>query len=146
MKTILAFLQSPSEKIFPEGTSPRIINMYKDDQEYHRKMLRQSMTGNRLYQSFGGTFNDIIWDNVAPIDEVDMRHVEMSIVKHKPYLILTFGTQAEEALDGAIGAMNIKRMCCHHPNARGRTQSDLDYFATKVIEFMRNWNHESKIH
>jgi hypothetical protein len=139
LKTILAFLQSPSESIFPPGTAQRVIDEYRNNQEYHRKMLKASMSGHRLAMAFGSLFNEIIWDNVAPNGQPDLKHVEMSIQKHSPYLILTFGVVAEETLDHSVGALPLKVMCCHHPNARFKTQADLDHFANKVIEFNRNW-------
>jgi hypothetical protein len=132
---ILAFLQSPSDATFPD-TEKHLLDKYRDDQAYHRKMLRQSMTGNRLYQSFGPLFDEIHWDNVAPIKEVDHEHINDMIVKMEPDLILTFGNDARDALADSIGAIRIKVMECHHPNARYRTQSELDDFAAKVREYV----------
>lgn len=131
---IVAFLQSPSQTIFPEDTPAHILDKYRDDQEYHRRMLKQSMTGNRLYQAFGPLYDEIVWDNVAPKDEVDHAHIDRVIAESEPELILTFGEVAKEAVSNSIMAIKIKTMACHHPNARFRTQNDLDEFAVQVRE------------
>jgi hypothetical protein len=140
--TIMAFMQNPW---FPYGTEKGIIDRYRTNQEFHRRLLSESMSGQRLLMAFGREwFERIWWDNVAPeaADEprkktpVDMKHVEAMIQIVKPDLILTFGKMAQEALDTSAGAISKKLMYCHHPNARFRTQSELDQFAQEVFDWV----------
>jgi uracil-DNA glycosylase len=135
---ILVFLQNPW---FPPGTAKQHIDRYTTDQEFHRRLLAGTMTGQRLRQAFGETmFRDIWWDNVAPaaaevstgVTEIDEEHVERVIKQVKPDLIISFGKLAEDALDGSIAAEPIPYMCCHHPNARHKTTQDLCEFAVEV--------------
>jgi hypothetical protein len=142
---ILAFMQNPW---FTPGTSKEIIDKYRTDQEFHRRLLARCMSGNRLLTAFGSTmFNRIWWDNVAPtaaieaagITDVDPIHVETVITDQKPDLILTFGKLAEQVLDGSIVAHDIDYLCCHHPNARGKSMIDLAQFAVEVEEWCNNW-------
>lgn len=146
---ILAFLQSPSDAVFPDA-APHVLDKYRDDQEYHRRMLRQSMTGNRLFQAFGEMYDQIYWDNVAPVKDVDQAHIDNVIVAVEPDVILTFGNIAKEAIDNSIGAIRIKVLHCHHPNARYKTQDDLNQFAVSVrnmareFDLKKQWENDSK--
>lgn len=137
---IVAFLLSPSDAVFSNQPA-HVLDKYRDDQVYHRKMLRQSMTGNRLYQAFGDLYEMIWWDNVIPVGgtEPDAKHVNKVIMEQKPDLILTFGKAAETTIEDSIAAINRMTMSCHHPNARFKTQSDLDLFAMKVRGLLREW-------
>lgn len=139
---IVAFLQNPW---FPAGTKPDHISLYRTDQEFHQKLLRQTMTGNRLVMSFGDElFKRIWWDNAAPsaVDHprkrspINMIHVESVINTQSPDLIIAFGELAKEAIDLSVEAMRKKVMYCHHPNARFKTQSDLDAFAQEVMDYV----------
>ena len=129
---------------FPPETAQRHVELYNTNQEFHRRLLAGTMSGRRLRQAFGNLFNTIHWDNVAPaaaeeasgVTDVDMKHVERVIGEVKPQLILTFGNLAKGALDNAIRAYKIKRMDCHHPNARHKTQGDLDQFASDVQSYI----------
>lgn len=137
---IVAFLQNAW---FPPGTDKDLIYAYKTKQEVHRKLLKETMTGYRLYQAFGSLYDEIHWDNVAPeavdhpkkVSPVDMKHVEGIISVIRPDLILTFGEVAKEAIADSIAAIKTKTMACHHPNARYRFQADLDYFAQQVWDY-----------
>lgn len=135
---IVAFMQNPW---FPPGTQRAHVDRYRTDQEFHQRLLSRTMSGGRLLQAFGpDTFSKIWWDNVAPEaaeeaagqTEIDYDHVERVIHTQKPDLIISFGALAERALDNSIGAIEIPYMCCHHPNARGKTVSDLAQFAIDV--------------
>ena len=138
---IVAFMQNPW---FPPGTDKELIYQYKTQQEVHRKLLKETMSGYRLHQAFGELFDRIHWDNVAPeaVDHpkkrspVEIAHVEKVIKTVKPNLILTFGEVAKEAIADSIAAIQIKTMACHHPNARYRFQADLDYFAQQVWDYV----------
>lgn len=142
MKTkILAFLQNPW---FPPGTKKEHIDRYTTDQEFHQRLLSRTMSGQRLLNAFGaGMFARIWWDNVSPEaaeeasgkTEIDMRHVEKVIDEQSPDLILCFGKPAQEAVDKAAGAITRKILYCHHPNARYKTQDDLNKFAQEVWDY-----------
>ena len=142
---ITAFMQNPW---FSPGTRPEIIDRYKTDQEFHRRLLAQTMSGGRLLNAFGPEmFNRIHWDNVAPNaaveaageTDLDMNHVESVIEKTAPNLIITFGKLAEEAMEKSILAVTIDYMVCHHPNARGKTAGDLGQFAVEVEAWCNDW-------
>jgi len=138
---IVAFMQNPW---FPPGTQREVIDRYKTDQEFHRRLLRETMSGYRLHQAFGDLFDRIHWDNVAPeaVDHpkkrspVNVKHVDNVILTVKPNLILTFGEVAREAIADSIAAIRIKTMYCHHPNARYKFQADLDYFGQQVWDYV----------
>lgn len=124
-----------------------MVNRYKDDVAYHRHMLRQSMSGNRLFQAFGDLYDQIVWDNVCPVPNgvtPDQKHICNSIDKHKPDLILTFGEIPKEALDDCTAALDTKKLGCHHPNARFKTQEDLNSFAMTIREYVMEKKNEIK--
>jgi len=146
---ILAFLQNPW---FHEGISQRHIEMYRDDQDFHRRVLAMSMSGRRLQMAFGELYNDIHWDNTnwrpanhaSGKEKPDLDHV-MRILKSQDWsLILTFGNQAKNAITLLLNSrhkyyvkLNHTRanvLFCHHPNARHRTQVDLNNFASIIKE------------
>lgn len=140
--SIVGFMQNPW---FPDGTPQEHIRMYRYNQEFHKKILVNSMSGQRLKQAFGDEmFERIWWDNVAPEaateakgkTDVDMQHVEAIIKIRDPQLILTFGKMATDAIKQSIGAIRRKVMECHHPNARYKTQSELDAFAVQVHQWI----------
>jgi hypothetical protein len=142
---ILAFMQNPW---FEPGTRPEITDKYRTDQEFHRRLLARTMSGGRLLQAFGpDMFGKIWWDNVAPAaafeaagkTDVDAQHVERVINEVRPDLIITFGILAEEAVDNSILATDIDYMCCHHPNARHHTVSELMNFAIDVQQWVERW-------
>ncbi len=147
---ILAFMQNPW---FPAGTQKEVIDKYRTNQEFHRRLLARCMSGNRLLTAFGPKmFNAIWWDNVAPlaaveaagVTDINMQHVESTIAEVKPDMIICFGKIAEKALEQSILAINIDFLCCHHPDARGYSQIDLGQFAVEVEEWCNQWriNHE----
>src|SRR5688572_8073089 len=129
---IAAFMQNAW---FPPGTQKHHLDRYITDQVFHRRILRGTMSGRRLTEAFGDTFFDRIWwDNVAPRatllasghSATDMPHVERVIAEQGPRLILTFGTQAKEAIALSVGGMKLKVMNCRHPNARGIRQREIN--------------------
>ncbi len=132
---IVAFLLSPSQAKFHEGTAQWIIDRYTEDLDYHRKILKETMTGRRLYEAFGNLYDEIVWDNISPLvnnDSPDQKHICSVIEKHKPDLILTFGEIAKTGLVNCTAAFSTPLLHFHHPNARYRTQSDLNDCATIV--------------
>lgn len=142
MKTkIVAFLQNPW---FPPGTKKEHIDRYNTDQAFHQRLLRNTMSGQRLMQAFGEhMFKRIWWDNVSPeaadeakgITPADMAHIERVIDEQGPDLVLCFGKSAKEAIDRSAGSITRKIMYCHHPNARYKTQDELNAFAHEVWDY-----------
>lgn len=141
---ILAFMQNPW---FPPGTTKEIVDRYRTDQQFHQKLLRRTMSGNRLLQAFGPKmFEEIHWDNVAPNhvpephlkSDIEMMHVERIIKQVNPDLILTFGNLAREAVEGSLLRANRPMMHCHHPNARHKTMNDLAQFAMSVQRWVED--------
>ncbi len=137
---IVAFLQNPW---FPMDTADRHILLYRDDQDFHRRLLVQTMTGRRLYEAFGDWFAQIHWDNAnwRPVwmpggkQSFDPFWMSSVIGTQKPKLIITFGREAQMGLDAITwphGDEIPDFLYCHHPNARFKTQADLAMFALKV--------------
>ena len=147
---VVAFMQNPW---FQSDTDPAIIEMYRTNQEFHRRFLAQSMSGRRLMQAFGPLYGEIWWDNASPdhVDEASgeqpasARHVEAVILDIRPALILTFGRVAERAVWECTAAIPIMVMDCHHPNARHKTQDDLNRFADKVRVWLKVHEHDARI-
>lgn len=133
--TVLAFLQNPH---FIPGTPENIIEFYRDDPDYHRDILAASMSGARIKKAFGKLFKEIIWDNAnwrpgtraSTKMPADPEHMQRQIDKYHPTLIITFGTEARDALLAVTYDCPV--LHCHHPNARFKTQKDLEYFANQV--------------
>lgn len=142
---ILGFLQNAW---FPSETDERHIIMYRDCQEFHRRLLKSTMSGHRLHMAFGDLYGVIHWDNVGPaaignpdgLTKPDMRYVEKIIKQVAPDLILAFGNSARDAVTASIGAINREVMYCHHPNARHHFQAELDAFAQSVRVWLRETN------
>lgn len=141
---ILAFMQNPW---FREGTPDEWILRYRDDQEFHRRILARSMSGSRLVKAFGKeSYDRIHWDNVNwraasvanGILPPDMDHIAGIIYKIDPQLIICFGRVALNGLTAHDPACPV--WGCHHPNARGKTQHDLNVFAQMVHDFERAAN------
>lgn len=128
------------------------IEMYRDNQDFHRRVLAMCMTGQRLQKAFGDLYDRIHWDNTnwrpawyaSGREKPDYDH--MTKVLHtvpRFELVLLFGNQAISAYYETVLSMpngdqkwaqKMLVMSCHHPNARHRTQQDLNNFATKVME------------
>lgn len=131
---ITAFMQNPW---FQPGTPESVILKYRDDQKFHREILAATMSGQRLLKAFGERFFEIHWDNTnwIPAEEsdgvTDPDPVHIMRVVHitRPKLILCIGSQASKVM---ASYSHIPQMHCHHPNARGKTQTDLVRFAIEV--------------
>lgn len=145
---IVAFLQNPW---FKPGTAQHHIEMYRDNQDFHRWVLLCCMTGQRLERAFGKLYREIHWDNTnwRPAYESkgrvdpDYEHMEYVIVNKRPQLILSFGNQARDAVRHMGGRRDLPHeywqvpyLHCHHPNARHKFQADLDNFAMKVFHYI----------
>lgn len=139
---IVAFLQNPW---FPEGTAERHIIAYRDDQKFHQRLLEGTMSGGRLVKAFGELFERIHWDNTnwRPAwkangrEDPDYNHMKDVILRKQPQIVLCFGNQARDSVQVIrhlipVGLWPKHVMACHHPNARFKTQKDLDNFADKV--------------
>ena len=130
---VLAFMMTPNSGLLPTKED---VDRYMTDQVFHQKILLQSMSGIRLRQAFGPYFNEIWWDNVDPRGTgVDIRHIDRVIAEQRPDLVLTFGKYADEPVNKSVMVIRLKCMSCHHPNARFKSQADLDNFAQGV----RTW-------
>lgn len=129
---ILAFLQNPW---FKKGTQQRHIDMYRDDPDFHRKVLSMSATGRALEKAFGEELYDhIIWDNASP-KHGDVRtaafppdsvYMAFRIAQHNPQIILLFGRQAIAGWDFIqsckdLEGLRIQRtvLMSAHPMAHG---------------------------
>ena len=144
--TILAFLQNPWH---PQNTSKRVIEKYRDNQKFHRVVFRNSMSGRRLLKALGPEFFDrVIWDNACELytsrsdglQKYSRNHMLESIRENRPDLVLAFGNQARMGMEEMIFMRKYSGLVlyCHHPNARGRTQADLNNFAITVREAVHN--------
>jgi hypothetical protein len=146
---IVAFLQNPW---FKPGISQRHIEMYTNDQDFHRRVLAQSMSGKRLMQAFGEWYDRVWWDNANPVpvfqasgrQDANIYHMMGVITRVSPKIVMTVGEQAYagmqiiEKMEHEVRLPYYIRFHCHHPNARGRTQSDLDKIAKTVIDYAIN--------
>lgn len=136
---IVAFLQNPW---FPPGTAERHIIAYRDNQAFHRRLLEGTMSGKRLREAFEDLYEVIHWDNTnwrpaymaSGREEPDHQHMIDVLQREKPDLVLCFGNQARDAMRALnrLANRNDPFLVCHHPNARHRTQMDLNNFAILV--------------
>lgn len=143
---IVAFMQNPW---FKPGTSIRHIKLYSESQYFHRAVLANSMSGKRLLQAFGEElYNQIWWDNANPVAatiatgkfEANYDHMIKVLIRQNPRLVIGFGQEANMAITQLLVTEKfpgeIESLACHHPNARGKTQQDLDNFAQVVKNFI----------
>lgn len=150
---VVAFLQNCW---FRPGTNPETIRLYLSDQKFRRKVLEMSMTGKRLKRAFGEHYRSIWWDNASEYvastspgrSEADPYHMARVINQVRPMGMLTFGTVAHRGMltlrDGPMPITDqsaptiatdsqLAWHYCHHPNARGLLQSQLNEFASNII-------------
>lgn len=115
-----------------------MIFQYREDQEYHREVLGKSMSGGRLMRAFNELFYRIHWDNIAwkpgTSQEPDYEHIKRVLRLQQPELVICFGIQAQSAIHQLSLSVKFTTplMHCHHPNARHKTQQDLNDFAVSV--------------
>lgn len=154
---ILAFLQNPW---FKPGTDWSVIEKYRDDQKFHRGVLLGCMSGQRLFAALGGElFTQIHWDNTnwrpawyaAGREEPDFSHMAEVIATVDPHIVIAFGNQAWDALQNPRIKFPYnwdgKVLRCHHPNARHKTQADLDNFGCELkLEIIRKQCSGSSLH
>ena len=134
MSKVVAFLQNP---YFKNGVGPEIVERYRVDQDFHRQVLRESMTGGLLWGAFGPMFYDIYWDNVSPVasfirtgtaPEPDLNHVREVIERLRPLVVIAFGAPARQALQKAYEFPWFTLLIFPHPTSFGMN-------ATKLIDF-----------
>lgn len=142
----LAFLQN---SWFKPGTPQRYIDMYRDDQRLHRRVLAMSRTGQYLRNAFGPMYDEIFWDNASPAHGFDhsARHVAdiihmQDVVKRlRPHVVLLFGGVARAGY-GKISEniVDIPHITIYgpHPSARGNPMGELRRMAE---ELKRTTNH-----
>ena len=144
---IVAFLQNPW---FREGTPDNVIQRYRDDQRFHRKILLLSMSGKRLHKAFGDLYNEIHWDNTnwravhhaAGKLYPDFKHMANVVSNQEPDMIIAVGNQAWDSCIALLKTGVFRKPCvivrCHHPNARHHTQDDLNEIAQGVRNTLKN--------
>lgn len=139
MITIVAFLQNPW---FRPGTSQQVIQMYRDDQVFHRRILMGSISGAKLYAALGAElYAHIHWDNAswAPgntrssATPTDMSHVRRVISEIRPRLIVCFGKQARTAVRAAFEHPWYDVIEFPHPNKYGLTKDDVYLWRPAII-------------
>lgn len=127
---ILAFLQNPW---FMPGTNPRHIDMYRRNQNFHRKVLLMSATGQALHRAFGPKlYGKIIWENAnwrhgserRAKMPADVAHMINVLVTHGPDLIICFGHEAKIGMK-AVACGSAEVLFAPHPMAHGSAADHL---------------------
>lgn len=145
---IVAFLQNPW---FRSNTDPRLIEKYRVDPEFHRRVLLMSATGHALYAAFGPKlYHEIIWDNANPRHghtrraalPADVDHMKIILTLHRPDIILCFGRQAQMGMNKLMNRRVVpfshatvawpNVMFAPHPMAHGSAVSHLNDIVKKV--------------
>jgi hypothetical protein len=144
---IVAFMQNCW---FPPGTDQRHIDKYHQDQDFHRRVLAMSMSGKRLVTAFGWLYDRIWWDNASKSCATvasgrygfDLVHMRSVLKRQSPKLVITFGAIAGNGVmlldDDPICNPSYEHLSCHHPNARHKTQQDLNDFAALVWRWIEH--------
>lgn len=142
---VVAFMQNPW---FKSRISPHHVERYTHNQDFHRRVLVGSMSGRRLQRAFGENFDKIWWDNANPEpvygnssgkQPPNIYHMIAVICRIAPRIVITIGNEAYSGMqtiakmEHEIRMPDYVRMHVHHPNARGKTQQDLDDFAVDVM-------------
>lgn len=142
---MLAFLQNPW---FKPGTDERMIQLYRDNPEFHRRVLAMSATGRALKKMFGRLYDEIIWDNASPahgemrdaVSPPDIHHIAGVVARERPDVVLLFGRQAEIGWDQMAEATglysfpdyHVNVLRAPHPMARGSVNDHLKKIAIQV--------------
>lgn len=88
VNTDLAFMESPNSDVVDDYDKDK----YQHDQEYHRTILLQTMSGRRLHKVTGKDLFDMIyWDNASPIPgsrTADLEHMGIVMRRLKPKCVL----------------------------------------------------------
>jgi hypothetical protein len=60
-------------------------------------------------------------------------------MENRPDVVITFGSAAKDGIVAVRPTLkhDFAFFSCHHPNARYKTQEDLNIFAKEVIEWIR---------
>lgn len=99
------------------GTQERHVRMYRECQEFHRRVLAMSATGRALRRALGEElFARIHWDNANPLHgdtrdarlPPDIAHMMNTIRAQDPDVVLLFGRQAQDGFE----------MMLHHPTMK----------------------------
>lgn len=141
MPKILAFLQNPW---FKPGTPERYIQMYREDQDYHRRVLYLSATGKALCRAFGeDLYMAIHWDNANPrhgagrsaVLAPDVNHMVAVLMRVKPDVVLLFGKQAQRGWDELVSEDILRNrhvLRAPHPMAYGSARGHLEKIAMET--------------
>jgi len=143
MKPIVAFLQNPWFKL---GTKPHHIKLFQEDQDFRRRVISMSRTGQCLLSAFGDELYDHIWwdeanpepcFNSSQVRPPDVKHISDVLIQQQPFLVVTFGAMAHQGLHDALQWLKFKpshRLHSAHPTARGAHRPDLIELADKIRE------------
>ena len=147
--SVVALLQNPW---FKPDTAQYVIDNYRTNQGYRRRVLQLSKTGKMLSQAFDKKFSEIYWDNANPNHAThsagalppDMDHIKNILIEQKPRIVLCFAATARGAmsylkehqasLPGLFSLAPIEYEYCPHPASRQITQFQLNEFAQKIID------------
>ena len=144
MRSVLAFLQNPW---FKPGTNPEIIERYREDADFRRKILAMSATGRALRDAFGPLYQKIIWDNASyesgesreHMAKPDFLYMARRVALVRPDVILLFGGQAQLGWDRVCSMPDFSGLACRrvvlrapHPMARGSYKEHLSAISTEV--------------
>ena len=147
---VLAFLQNPW---FRKGISQRHVDMYRENPDFHRRLLAMSNTGRALIRALGEKlYARIIWDNANPRHgnersaqfPPDSIHMAHQVALHDPHVVLLFGKQAIAGWDVVMSfkdleGLKIGRVVLRsaHPMARGSATDHLREIATDVKRLVK---------
>lgn len=144
---IVAFLQNPW---FRAGIEPRHVAMYRENQDFHRRVLAMSATGRALIRAFGEElYGAVHWDNACPNHGFvrgatfppDVEWMARVFAAQRPDVVLLFGKQAQvgwDEMEDAIGMKNwnppheVAVFGAPHPMARGSAQKHIERIAADV--------------
>lgn len=132
---MLAFLQNAWFRV---GTDERHIRLYRENQEFHRRVLALSATGRALKKMLGPLYDEIVWDNASQehgwvrehVSPPDPHYIARRVAEIKPDVVLLFGRQAEIGWDRMAELTNlysfpdycVQVLRAPHPMARGSAE------------------------
>lgn len=147
---IIAFLQNPW---FNPHVHERHIQMYRDDPDFHRRVLARSATGRALVRALGQEIYDqILWDNANPRHgekrdaqfPPDAAHMARRVIEFEPDVVLLFGRQAVsgwELVRHTYDCLSTRRprvLASAHPMARGSVARHLEKIAAEVKKLCKS--------
>lgn len=109
---ILAMLQNPW---FKPGTRQEVIDRFRDDEAFMRRLLLRSKTGKRIVASVGEHLTMMQFCDASPIhgftsnscNKADIDHIKQQIERHNPDIVICFGRIAGDGVDCLNGVYQI---------------------------------------